>query len=779
MPLVSTTVSNLISGVSQQPAPQRLRTSGEEMINAYPSVVAGLQKRPSTEFIGPLNTSIADNDSTAIHVINRDLNERYIVIGGSGDIEAYTTDGVKKSISFPDGKSYLPTSDMWKRLKFVTVADTTFVLNTNKTVSTNDLTDSRDNPSKRASVFIKRAVSSTTYAVYVNGTLAATTTTEDNTTAETALEGTSDIAIELKDSAKGKGYSDATTYGPVLSFTVPENAIITVLDQFGGNAMEAYTDRIQSFDRLPPSEMEGRLVRIKGNLNDATEDYWVEYERGVWIETVGYGARQELNASTMPHVLIRNADGNFTFKKHSWPERKVGDNDNNPAPTFVGRKINNLFLFKGRMGFLSEENVIMSSVGELEDLYRSTVVQVFNSDRIDVASITGRVNNLYHTAAFSDTLVLFSDSQQFKLTSEEVLSPTKVGIVPSTKFACSPNTSPVASGPIVFFSTDGATNSTVREMYIDEELESIDADEISMQVPSYIPNQIRTMAVSTYEDIMVCMSPLEPSTLYVYKWFTSGNEKVQTAWSKWEFGSGGQILGVEFLEDYLYMVYRFGGKVYLDKMFLDTKASSNALLDHHIDDQDMTVTYEADNERSKIVIPYESPTVIDFYRMDGFMRVNGPKGQKLEVIKQSNNTYYVEGEDVSNWRLNAGSPYRFEYEFSTQYIREQTPTGEAAVQNGRLQIRYMSILHTNTSYFEVEVTPKNNKTFKHIYSARDFTEEDDRLGIMPSSSGEFNFPVYAQNDKVKIKIVNESAFPCSFGSMEWTGMYVGKSKRLK
>lgn len=773
MPLVSTTVSNLISGVSQQPAPQRLRTSGQEMINAYPSVVAGLQKRPPTEFIGSLDTDIADNDATAIHVINRDLNERYIVIGGSGDLEVYTTEGVKKSISFPDGKSYLPTSDMWKRLKFVTVADTTFVLNTNKKVSKRDLSDNRDDPTKRASVFIKRAVSSTTYAVYVNGTLAATTTTEDNTTAETALEGTSDIAIELKESAKGKGYDDAVTYGPVLSFTVPKDAIITVLDQFGGNAMEAYTDRIQSFDRLPPSEKEGRLVRIKGNLNDATEDYWVKFERSVWVETVGYGAKQELNATSMPHVLVRNSDGNFTFKTHSWPERKVGDNDNNPAPTFVGRKINNLFLFKGRMGFLSEENVIMSSVGELEDLYRSTVVQVFNSDRIDVASITGRVNNLYHSAAFSDTLVLFSDSQQFKLTSEDVLSPTKVGIVPSTKFACSPYTAPVGSGPIVFFSTDGSTNSTVREMYIDEELATIDADEISMQVPTYIPNQIRTMAVSTYEDVMVCMSALEPSTLYVYKWFTSGNEKVQTAWSKWEFGSEGKILGVEFLEDYLYMVYKFGGKVYLDKMFLDTKPINKALLDHRIDDSDITVTYEANNERSKLVIPYDNPNLVDFYRM------GNPKGQKLKVTKSNNRTYYLADEDARGWKINAGSPYKFEYEFSDQYIREQTPTGEAAVQDGRLQIRYMSIIYTDTSYFEAEVTPDNNETFKHIFNARVFPHPENKAGVMPVSSGEFKFPIFSQNDKVKIKLTNDSAFPCSFGSLEWTGMYVGKSKRLK
>ena len=208
-----------------------------------------------------------------------------------------------------------------------------------------------------------------------------------------------------------------------------------------------------------------------------------------------------------------------------------------------------MFLFKGRLGFLSEENAIMSAVGELENLYRTTVVQVFASDRIDVASITGRVNNLYHAAIFSDTLVLFSDSQQFKLTSENVLSPTSVGIVPSTKFACSPFTSPVASGPIVYFVTDGATNSTVRELYIDEELKTIDADEITVQIPSYIPNEVRTMAVSTYDDVMVCLSALEPSRLYVYKWYTSGGEKVQTSWSHWDFGENTTAMGWELSEE--------------------------------------------------------------------------------------------------------------------------------------------------------------------------------------------------------------------------------------
>ena len=536
--------------------------------------------------------------------------------------------------------------------------------------------------------------------------------------------------------------------------------------------MEAFTDRIQSFDKLPPAAPQGRLVQIKGNLNDATEDYWVTYDNGVWVETTGYNANEELNPATMPHVLLRNSNGTFTLQRHTWNNRGAGDTGSNPNPSFVSKKINSMFLFKGRMGFLCEENVIMSAVGELENLYRTTVVQVFASDRIDVASITGRVNNLYHAAVFSDTLVLFSDSQQFKLVSENVLSPTSVGIVPSTKFACSPFTAPVASGPIVFFVTDGATNSTVRELYIDEELKTIDADEITVQIPSYIPNEIRTQAVSTYDDVMVQLSALEPNKLFVYKWYTSGGKKVQTSWSHWDFGEDTIIMGCEFLEDFLYVVYKTGGQLYLDKMFLDTKPVDKALLDHRVEQSDLTLTYNATEDRTEITVPYSTPADMEFFKMAS------PKGQKMKVTKISDNTYHLAETDATGWEINAGVPYTFEYHFSPQYIRESTPTGEAAIQEGRVQLRYMSLIYMNSSFFKVHVTPKNNQTFEHLFNARILADEDNVTGLMPRDTGEFRFPVFSQNDRVDIKIINDSAFPCAFGSMEWTGMYVGKTQRL-
>ena len=51
MPLVSSSIPNLINGVSQQPPALRLASQGEEQINCMPSPVEGLKKRSPMELV--------------------------------------------------------------------------------------------------------------------------------------------------------------------------------------------------------------------------------------------------------------------------------------------------------------------------------------------------------------------------------------------------------------------------------------------------------------------------------------------------------------------------------------------------------------------------------------------------------------------------------------------------------------------------------------------------------------------------------------------------------
>ena len=109
---------------------------------------------------------------------------------------------------------------------------------------------------------------------------------------------------------------------------------------------------------------------------------------GVWEETVGWnrnvaangavtytGINVEFDVDTMPHVIINTALNTFTVapcdgttssccnRCMSYTDRTVGDDNTNPTPSFIGSPINNMLLFRNRLAFLSQENVIMTASG--------------------------------------------------------------------------------------------------------------------------------------------------------------------------------------------------------------------------------------------------------------------------------------------------------------------------------------------------------------------------------------------------------------------------------
>ena len=776
MGLVASTIPNLVSGVSQQPNPSRLRTSGEAMTNAYPSIVAGLMKRPPSEFVAKLSTSITVSDTAAIHTIDRSLNEKYILVCGDGDLELFDTAGVKQTVTFPNGKSYLPTTNMWKKLRFVTVADTTFILNTGKVTAAANITDTRVNPATVASVFVKRAIPSVAYAIYVNNVLAATTSTSSNVDAATALEGTTTIAEQLAADAVARGYTDATNIGSVVTFGITSGAVLKVDDQFGGASMEAYTDRLQEFSDLPPIEEEGRLIRLEGTLSNASTSYWVIFTKGIWTETVGYNAKRGFTASTMPHTLVKTGTNTFEFRQNLWNARSCGDADSNPDPSFVGSSINGLFLFKGRLGLLSEENALLSGVTVFEDFYRTTVAQLLASDPIDVASVTGRVSTLYHAASFSDELVLFSDKQQFRLSSGTVLSAETVGITNSTSYPCSTLVAPVVVGSSAFFTADGATNTIAREVYIDGTRDTVNGEDIAVQVPSYIPKNIRALTASTQADVFLALSADEPNSLYVHKWYNASGKKIQSAWCKWEFDPSITIVGMGFLDSYLYLVYKVGSGVHIDKINVAPTIDKDMLLDHQIDKADFaSITYSAGTDLTTITLPYSFSAPVEFYKTDA--RAFAPYSDGNNVVKVSNTTYTIIGDKTAD-SITAGVNYEFLYEFSKQYLREENSSGESAIQDGRLQLRYVSVIYTSSAYFEAHVTPTNGTTSITTFNGRTLADPDNVADLIPSDTGEFKFPVFAQNEEVSIKLVNNQPYRCAFGSVEWTANYRQKARRV-
>ena len=137
MPNIVSNIPNFVSGVSQQPRTMRFPSQAEESINAFPSVVEGLTKRPPTQHIKRLHTTASSSGYDTAHFIDRSESERYITEVRDGTIRVWDLEGNEKTAYYGGTTpSTSPTAQASTFLtgtnidfKMLTIADYTFVLN--------------------------------------------------------------------------------------------------------------------------------------------------------------------------------------------------------------------------------------------------------------------------------------------------------------------------------------------------------------------------------------------------------------------------------------------------------------------------------------------------------------------------------------------------------------------------------------------------------------------------------------------------------------------------
>lgn len=76
----------------------------------------------------------------------------------------------------------------------------------------------------------------------------------------------------------------------------------------------------QIADTPPP---EGAIYRVQGDETGGFMSYYVVRRGGVWEECVKPGLVNAIDPKTMPHALVRDADGSFVFAPFSWAPRRV------------------------------------------------------------------------------------------------------------------------------------------------------------------------------------------------------------------------------------------------------------------------------------------------------------------------------------------------------------------------------------------------------------------------------------------------------------------------
>lgn len=774
--IISGSIPNFINGVSQQPFALRLASQAEEQINAYSSIVEGLTKRPPARFVAKLMAGVPSN--AHVHIINRDLSEKYVVVAWNGDLKVYDFNGVEKTVNFPNGKGYLTSSTA--NFGAVTVADYTFFLN--KDIATAMTTETIPSRPPEAIVYVRQGNYATTYRIVVNGNSVEYTT---GTTNGNDIQ-TTNIAYQL---AVKLNALNVAWYADVVGSTLwihPRDGVtdfwLRTEDTMGNTALLGVKGQTQSFANLPAKAITGFQTQITGSAATDYDNYYVRFDStgsdgwdGVWREIPQPGRKIALDPATMPYTLVREANGTFTFKQATWDKCAAGDENTVPTPSFIGRPLADMFFFRNRLGFIADENVVLSRNGGFFDFFRDTATALLDTDPIDVAVSHVKVSILRHAVPFNESLLLFSDQTQFLMSGDGVLSPATVAINATTEFETSNRAKPVGAASFIYFATRKGSFSGIREFYVDGQTRTNSANDVTAHVPKYIPGDVTKLTASTNEDVLLALSDGQKNAVFVYKFYYSGQEKVQSSWSRWCFPTGSEILDVEFIESTCWVVLKYQGNTYLLRQDVAPGISEiDMAYTIHLDLRVTTdqiasvVSTPLTGKRTTFTLPYTVDGLdLRVIALDGDATYK--PGAVVPILSNTGNTVVVRGEVT---KAVIGIAYRMSFHFSPLILRSQAPGGgQMANTQGRLQVRRMIMNYAETGYFRVEVTPQGRATYTNEFTGRVIGSDDNRLGLPAIATGSFRYPIMAQNMNVKIELVNDSPFPCRILNADWEAMY--------
>jgi hypothetical protein len=795
MALVNRQIPALFNGVSQQPDETRLPSQAEEQINFLGTVVDGLRRRPPSIHVAKLSSTNLSN--AYLHIINRDVTERYTVVLTNGDIKVYDLQGNQKTVSFPGRGAFQPNHT------YSTAGETIKAGNFLYKVTTTGIAGptTPSFPTTLGATVTSGQVVFTCIPDYLK---------VSNARAEFACVTVADYTFVLNktvvvglEAAERDKAPDPEHYYWLNRVSLNPGGPIgqAVYDAFAG-LQQQYTanqgtstfkgtkQSLEDLADLSPAPITGDIWQIQGTNESAFQTYYVIRDGGVWDETVKPQLQNKFDPCTMPHALVRKGDGTFEFAPFSWNPRRVGDDNTNRHPSFVGRKIRDVFFYKNRLGVAVGEGVVLSRVGDFGTFHRLTTLDLLADEVIDAAASETKVTLINHAVPFDTGMMMFADQVQFKLNHGEVLSPGTVSPDVATSYEMVTSVRPLPLGSDVYFASEDGDWVKIYEYYVRDNATGTDAGEITGHVPKFIPAGITKIAGSAKQDLVSVLTDGAENRQYIYKFkWTDETTKAQSAWGYWEFGAADTILTCEAFDNVLFQVVARSDGTYLESLPLESGAKADGL-DFQIFLDRRTVvngTWLSVEGKTQFVLPYDLPVAdrpnFRIVRGAGFTSAKGALISIDSAAYQWVDAHTVKV--VGNFAGNCFCGLRFEsrYTFSKRYL---TNADGVAITSGDLTLIGYTLSFKDAAYFRTEVAPYGiSPDIEEIIPSR-MSEFDGKtlgaaflaLGAPVFSKGKYYFQVHGEADVATVSLVNDSPYASTFTQAEWEADYTFISKTV-
>ena len=611
-----------------------------------------------------------------------------------------------------------------------------------------------------------------------------------------------------------------------------------------GNLMSIINDTVSSAADLPSECKHGYVVKVSNSTLDE-DDYYLKFNgelgisgKGTWVETVAPESFNHINPKTMPHKLVMHKDMGvpyFSLEPLEWADRLAGDDVTNPRPTFLksfhdlssdsrdtGSPISSLLFWRNRLVILSKNNICLTQPltteavqekrGTVYDVWGKSALALSPGDAIDITATSNQVTNLKHGIEVNAGLMLFSEYEQFLLTTDsDVVTPETVKVKRVSSWSYSEKCAPISLGNSIAFCDNAGRHTRLFEMSnITRETEPL-VTELSKPITRDIPANVRSIAESRENGLVVlshdrpipvlpnpgdsvigdsphCNNPTD--YVYVYKYFTSGNKRIQSAWFKWKFP--GLVLWHTIIRDTYYLLVDNESNTdvrllamdlvrnedYLDSplrtpTFAQVDPNTCNLNRIHLDEMaQLGNSASSDGRYTRYTIPnsyYTGTDGTDIIPGQLWLVYNEDfPGVRVKAY-QSGGEVYTAG-PIGGGDPIMGIGYDMKLKLPQIYPTKKAGDAYIADTTSTLTIHRCKFSMGTSGDFSVNVNLKGGESYSIDFESNTnhtfYTNVDN---IIPSQT--VDVPVYQPNTDFRLEFKSSNPAPCTLNSMTWEGDY--------
>ena len=597
-----------------------------------------------------------------------------------------------------------------------------------------------------------------------------------------------DILLHFANEINTQTGWEAKVIGPGLYIKGPEPFAIYGSGGRTDDTMYAFTDKVNNVSKLPAQCKDGYVVKIY-NTGEVDDDYYVKFNgqvsgtdgAGTWEETVQPGIPVNLDYQTMPHQLVRQADGSFLFQPVDWDLREVGDERTNPEPSYVDKEINKLFFYRNRLGMLSDENIILSRPGDFFNYFVHSAITVTDGDPIDLAATSTSPCELHDAVGTKIGLILFSRDKQFYFgTSQDILSASTAKLETLSTFDYNEYLPVVNMGTTLGFTSRSGKYSRFFEMSNISDSSMPEVLEQSKIVSEMLPADLDELAESR-ESTLLGFGKRGQDVVHFFRYFNNGQERLLSSWFDWTLP--GSLIYHTIDKDIYYNVVLAENEVFVaeqplsitseDNVVQDTFVSYTPRLDLRVQIDKADMTYDPNTNTTTFTVPFKYGNEIHI-----FVTEEGPNqgrfAKPTQVIYQNGVTTITLGGDWSQADLVVGYPFEMKVELPTIFMAKED--GQKVISDTRsyLTVHRVNLQFANIGIFKTTITApsKDDRIYQWEMSPGDHYLANTHE-VMPVAFQ--TIPAYEKNYNLNLTLTSYHPTPAAFLSMEWEGKLSTKS----